>query len=158
TAAAGGAADGYVGNTTEVKFQAAANIAQATGTSTLANGSIAIAAKSTGAFAGAAGNAVSVAYQADTGIAQSAGTRTLNATADTIDIAAVAGGAADGADGNVTVAIAEGAGPTAATYDATTHTITVNVDNSIVGGDTTANIATAIQNIGGGGVFTASAT
>ena len=36
--------------------------------------------------------------------------------------------------------------------------ITINVDDSIVGGDTTANIAAAIANIGGGGVFTASAT
>jgi hypothetical protein len=39
--------------------------------------------------------------------------------------------------------IAEGAGPTAATYNSGTNTITVNVDNSIAGGDTTANIAAA---------------
>lgn len=113
TAAAGGAADGVVGNTTDVTFQAAADIAQASGILNLSN------------------------------------------TGDTINIAAVAGGAADGAAGNVDVVIAEGVGPTSASYAA--GTITVNVDNSIVGGDTTANIAAAIAAIGGGGEFTASA-
>ena len=56
------------------------------------------------------------------------------------------------------VVIAEGAGATAATYDSNTNTITVNVDNSISGGDTTTNIAAAIAGINGGGVFTATAT
>jgi flagellin len=114
TSAVGGAADGYVGNTTDVTFQAAADISQGTGTLTLTN------------------------------------------TGDTIDIAAVAGGAEDGAAGNVDVVIAEGVGPTSASYAG--GTITVNVDNSILGGDTTANIAAAIAAINGGGEFTATAT
>lgn len=158
-AVAGGAADGIIGNTTDLILQASAGIAQSAGTSALAasGGTIVITADATGTANGAAGDSTTVVYQAATDIAQAGGTITLTATADTIDIDAVAGGAADGAAGNVTVVIAEGTGATAATYDANTNTITVNVDDSIVGGDTTANIAAAIANIGGGGVFTASA-
>jgi flagellin len=106
TAAVGGAADGVVGNTTDVKFQAAANIAQATGTSALTNSgaggaSIAITAKATGAKAGAAGNAVSVAYQADAGIAQATtGAVTLTNSSASITVAAKSGGAFDGVAGN----------------------------------------------------------
>ena len=156
TAAAGGAADGIVGNTTDVNFAAATDIAQAAGTSTLTPGSIDIAAVAGGAADGVAGNSTQVVYQAATDIAQAAGTLNLTTTGDTINIAAVAGGAADGAAGNIDVQIAEGAGPTSASLAG--NVITVNVDNSIVGGDTTANIAAAIAAIGGGGVFTATAT
>ncbi len=159
TADAGGAADGVVGNTTDITFQASTGIAQASGTSTLATtvGTIDIAGVANTANGGAAGN-VNVTYTAATDIAQASGTLTLTATTDTIDIDAVAGGAADGAEGNVSVIIAEGTGATAATYDANTNTITVNVDDSIVGGDTTANIAAAIAAIGGANsTFTATA-
>lgn len=159
SATAGGALDGAAGNGVDVVYQAATDIAQATGTSTLTNssGSITISATAGGALDGVAGNNVDVTYQAASDIAQAAGTLTLTNTSptDTISIAAVAGGAADGAAGNINVVIAEGAGATSATFAA--GTITVNVDNSIVGGDTTANIAAAIAAIGGGGVFTATA-
>jgi flagellin len=157
-AVAGGAADGVAGNSVDVVLQAAVDIAQAGGTSTLTGGSIDIDAVAGGAADGVAGDATVVTYQAAADIAQAAGTLTLTNTSDTINIAAVAGGAADGAAGNVSVVIAEGVGATAATYDSNTNTITINVDNSVVGGDTTANIASAIANISGGGVFTATAT
>jgi flagellin len=156
TAAAGGAADGVVGNNTDVTFQASSGIAQATGVSTLTPGSLNISATAGGALDGAAGNGIDVVYQAATDIAQASGTLTLANTGDTITISAVAGGAADGAAGNIDVVIAEGLGPTSATYSA--GTITVNVDNSVVGGDSTANIAAAIAAINGGGDFTAAAT
>jgi flagellin len=130
---------------------------QATGDLPLTGGNtLTLTAAAGGAADGYVGNTTDVAFQAAAGIAQSAGVLTLTNTADTINIAAVAGGAADGTAGDVDVVIAEGVGPTAATYSA--GQITVNVDNSIVGGDTTANIAAAIAAIGGGGVFTATAT
>ena len=130
---------------------------QATGDLALTGGNtLTLTAAAGGAADGYVGNATDVTFQAATDIAQSAGVLTLATTADTINIAAVAGGAADGAAGDVDVVIAEGVGPTAATYSA--GTITINVDNSIVGGDTTANIAAAIAAIDGGGVFTATAT
>ncbi len=159
-AAAGGALNGAAGNNIDVTYQAATDIAQATGTSTLTNssGSITVTAAAGGALDGVAGDDVDITYQAASDIDQASGTLTLTTTADTIDIDAVAGGAADGLAGNVSIIIAEGTGATAATYDSNTNTITINVDDSIVGGDTTANIAAAIANIGGGGVFTAAAT
>jgi flagellin len=156
-AVADGAADGTVGNATDVLFQAA-TVAQASGSLTLTGGDIAVGAVAGGAADGAVGNTIDVVLQAAADIVQASGTLNLATTGDTIDIAAVAGGAADGAAGNVSVVIAEGLGATAATFDANTNTITVNVDNTIVGGDTTANIAQAIADIGGGGVFTATAT
>lgn len=160
SAAASGALNGAAGNGVDVTYQAASDIAQSTGTSTLTNtsGSITISAAASGALNGTAGDNIDVTYQAASDIAQASGTLTLTTTGDTINIAAVAGSAADGAEGNISIAIAEGTGATAATYDANTNTITVNVDDSIVGGDTTANIAAAIAAAGGGGLFTATAT
>ena len=107
TAVAGSAADGTVGNTTDVVFQAAAGIAQSTGTFTLAN---------TGG--------------------------TFDITASPVALPTALTG------DSVAIIIAEGAGPTAATYNATLNAITVNVDNSIVGGDTVANIAAAVDALG----------
>jgi flagellin len=157
-AVAGGAADGVAGNSVDVVLQAAADIAQSAGTSTVTGGTIDIEAVAGGAADGVAGDATVIEYQAAADIAQAAGILDLTDTGDTINIAAVAGGAADGAAGNVSIIIAEGVGATAATYDAGTNTITINVDDSVVGGDTTANIAAAIAAIDGGGVFTAAAT
>jgi flagellin len=120
---------------------------QASGLVTLTNttATINISAVAGSAADGAVGNTTDVVFQADAGIAQATGTLNLANTGGTFDVTAVAGTSADGANGNaVSIIIAEGVGPTAATYNATLNEITVNVDNSIVGGDTVTNIAAAV--------------
>ena len=70
------------------------------------------------------GNPTDVVFQAAADIAQAGGTLTLTATTSSIDIAAVAGGAADGATGEYDRAsFFQRAQPTAATYDAGTNTL-----------------------------------
>ena len=121
--------------------------AQASGTVTLTNSTaeLSVTAVAAGAADGTVGNATDIVFQAATDIVQATGNLSLTATGGAFDITAVAGTAADGAAGNSTsIVIAEGTGATAATYDANTNTITVNVDDSIVGGDTVTNIAAAI--------------
>ncbi len=80
---------------------------------------------------------------------------TISIGAETITLAADAGGAADGAEGNAfnTVTINYGQVSAGSTYDATTNTLTVNVTQAS-GVATTANIAAAID---AGSVFTTSA-
>ena len=143
TAAAGGAADGTVGNATDVTFQAAANIAHASGSVTLTNsaGSLNIAAVAGSAAAGATGNATDLILQAAADITQAAGSYSLTATGGSFNITAVAGTTADGAQGNgVTVTITESGAATGASYNAGTNTITVNVN------DTATNTVTDISN------------
>jgi flagellin len=101
TAAANGAADGVVGNTTDVIFQQATGITQASGSSTLTPGAISIAATAGGALDGTAGNNIDVTYQAATDIAQ-ATNNNIALTNGTLTITATAGEAADGAAGNLT--------------------------------------------------------
>jgi flagellin len=151
TATAGGAADGYVGNTTDVVFQAASDIAQATKTN--AGGApITVSAAAGGAADGVAGNTINLTYQADAGIAQAAGTVTLSTSGETFDLAANAGGAADGAAGNNVNVVLQSGASTSASYDANTNTLTIDVAG---GTDTTANVVAAI-NTGAGADFTAS--
>jgi flagellin len=155
TAASGGAADGTVGNTTDIKFQAAANIAQATNDFTLTNGTLHVAAQAGGAADGTVGNTTDVNFQRAADAAAATGTIALTNTGalDGFDITANVGGAADGAAGNVDVIIAEsGAAPsTTAAYNSTNNTITLTVKT----GDTLQDIYDAVNN-DLTGVFTAS--
>jgi len=156
-AAAGGAADGWVGNSTDITFQAASDIAQAGNDLTLTNTTnspvIHLDAVAGGAADGTVGNATDVVFQEASDAVQASGTLAL--TGGNITITALAGGSVDGTAGNsVDVDIAEdGVGSTTASYDANTNTITVHV----LAADTHADIATAIAGINGGNDFNATA-
>jgi flagellin len=104
-ATAGGAADGAVGNSTDVNFAAAADIAQAFGNLTWTNttGTINVTAVAGGAADGLTGNNTDVVYQAAADIAQSSRNFTLTNSGDSIQVDAVSGAANDGTAGNVTV-------------------------------------------------------
>lgn len=85
-------------------------------------------------------------------IAQASGT--VNIGSESFNIAADAGGTADGAEGNAfnALIINYGAGSASSSYDATTNILTVNVTQA-AGTATVGDIKTAIN---GGSVFTAS--
>ncbi len=143
--ATGGAASGVAGNSTDVVFQAAADIAQSTGNVALTAtaGNINITAVAGGAADGVAGDATDIIFQAAGDIAQATGQFTL--TGGSINLTAVAGGAADGAEGdNLIIDISSGPGATAASYNAGTNTLTINVDDG-GSGDTLQDIADAID-------------
>jgi len=148
TAAAGGAADGVVGNTTDVVIQDDPTITQATGVLTLNTtvGTIQVDAVGDTAADGAAGN-INIVLQSggSTGIASfTGGTLTVDvASGDTVDniAAAINGDARFNATlltgtGNTTVAgdlttynnVTSGgvSGSTTASYNSTTNVITVN--------------------------------
>jgi flagellin len=140
SAAAGQAADGTVGNSTDIKFQAAANIAQSAGDFTFTNGTLHVAAQAGGAADGAVGNTADVNFQRATDAAAATGTINLTNTGETFDLTAVVGGAADGAAGNSTNVVFQTGGTTGAVYTANTNTLTVTV----AAGDTVGDITTAI--------------
>ncbi len=140
SAAAGQAADGTVGNSTDIKFQAAANIAQSAGDFTFTNGTLHVAAQAGGAADGAVGNTADVNFQRATGAAAATRTMNLTKTGETFDLTAVVGGAADGAAGNSTNVVFQTGGTTGAVYTANTNTLTVTV----AAGDTVGDITTAI--------------
>ncbi len=153
-AVAGEAADGVVGNTTDVIFQRASDAALASGTYSLTTtgGGFDITAVAGEAADGAAGNNLSIVIAdsaAATGATYDAGTNTIavnvndGGTATVQDIAdaidalaefstsAVTSGATvyDNTDNGTTNSVTSGGddGTTAATYDATGNAITVNV-------------------------------
>jgi flagellin len=168
TASATGAAADFVGNTTDVVFQRATGAAVASGTFTLSNGAVALTATQGGAADGATGNNLSIVIASSAGATAvtgyNAGTNTLTinvnnggtatiqdvADAITADGTFTVGtvttgtnlyaGADDGTYNNVTGA--QGAnGTTAASYNATTNVLTVNV----AANDTVTNVAAAID-------------
>lgn len=146
TAAAGGAADGVAGNSTDVVFQAAAGIAQAGAALALTNstGSIQLDAVAGGAADGTVGNLTDVVFQAAAGITQASGTFTL--TNGSFDITAVTDTAADGANGNgVIIDLQWTAGATSASYSAGTNTITIIANNG--GATTVQDLATEVGNL-----------
>jgi flagellin len=116
---------------------------QASGTVSLTNtaSTLNISATAAGAADGAAGNATDVTFQAAADIVQAGGTLNLVATTSSIDIDAVAGGAADGALANTTSIVLSTGATTAATYDAGTNVLSITV----AAGDTTQDIADAID-------------
>jgi flagellin len=116
---------------------------QASGAVNLANtaSTLNISAVAAGAADGALGNATDVVFQAAADIVQAGGTLTLAATTSSIDIDAVAGGAADGAVANTTSIVLSTGAVTAATYDAVNNTLNV----AVAAGDTTQDIADAID-------------
>jgi flagellin len=144
TAAAGGQADGTVGNATDVLIQNATNIVQSTGTLTLTNsgGAISVSAVAGGAADGAVGDTYDFVLQDAADIAQASGTLTLTATGGSIDIAAVAGTANDGAAGNVNVVLQTGASTTAS-YNSGVITI------DVAAGATVDDIKNAIDGLAG---------
>jgi flagellin len=117
-ATAGGAADGAVGNSTAVTFQAASDIAQAFASVGLTNSTAAIhvAATAGGAADGVTGNTTAVNFAAASDIAQSTYDFNLSNSTDHIVVSAAAGLANDGTAGNVNVVfqaspgIAQGSG------------------------------------------------
>lgn len=178
SAAAGGAADGTVGNATDVTFQAAADIAHASGNVALTNstGSFDIAAVAGSAAQGATGNSASIVI-ASSAAATSA---TYNSGTNTITVNVNNGGAATVTDvANAIGALAEfntsnvvgGAslynalddntyngeltggsnGTTSAAYNAVTNVITASVALNATAGQ----VATAIDGLAD---FNASAT
>ncbi|HEY2414980.1 MAG TPA: flagellin [Pirellulaceae bacterium] len=104
-ATAGHAADGGVGNSTAVTFQAAGDIAQAFQSVGLTNSTAAIhvAAAAGGAADGVTGNTTAVNFAAAGNIVQAHHDFTLTNSSDDINVAAVAGAANDGTAGNVNV-------------------------------------------------------
>src|SRR3954471_5714974 len=116
SAAAGQAADGTVGNSTDIKFQAAANIAQSAGDFTFTNGTLHVAAQAGGAADGAVGNTADVNFQRATDAAAATGNVNLATTGENFDIAAVVGGAADGATANSTTVVFQSGLSTVANY------------------------------------------
>ncbi len=149
SATAGGAADGAVGNSTDIKFQAAANINQATGGLTLGTTNSAvltITAKAGGAADGTVGNATDIVFQRASDAALATGTVSLTNTnaGDGFTLTAVAGGAADGVTGNTTNVVFQTGASTGAVYTANNNTLTVTV----AAGDTVTNITNAINTEG----------
>jgi flagellin len=149
TAASGGAADGALGNSTDIKFQAAANIAQATGALALGttnSAQLTVGAKAGGAADGTVANTTDIKFQRASDATLATGTISLTNTGagDGFDITAVSGGAADGSKGNVDVVIAEsGAAPsTTAAYNSTTNTLTLTVKT----GDSLQDVYDAVNN------------
>jgi flagellin len=176
SAVAGGAADGVVGNTTDVIIQDDPAITQATGVLTLNTtvGTIQVDAVSDTAADGAAGN-IDIVLQtgASTAVASfTGGVLTVDVAAgDTVDNiqAAIDADARFSATlltgtGNTTVAgdlttysaVTSGgvSGSTTASYNSVTNTITVNAAAQA----TLAQVASAIAGINGGADFSASAT
>jgi flagellin len=145
----GGAADGYVGDTTSIKLQAATGATEATGTS-VGGAPINISAVAGGAADGIAGDSTSVVYQASAGIAQAATTATnLANSVGSIQVAAKSGGAFAGAAGNaVTVtyqadsAIVHGTGTVALTNTGETFDLTAVAGGAADG--TKANTTTVV--------------
>ncbi|QDU30986.1 B-type flagellin [Anatilimnocola aggregata] len=124
----GGAAQGALGNATDVTIQAAADVAQATGNVSLASSGavISVTATAGGAADGTVGNATDVTIQAAAGIAHASGTLAL--TNGSINISAASGGPAQGATGNgVNIVITNVGGTTTAAYDSGTNTLTIDV-------------------------------
>lgn len=144
SAAAGGQADGAVGNATDVLIQQATDIVQSTGTLTLTNsgGTISVSAVAGGAADGAVGDTYDFVLQDAADIAQATGTLTLTNTGGAIDISAVAGTLNDGAAGNVNVVLQTGA-TTSASYNAGVITVDVAV------GDDVDDITAAIDALAG---------
>jgi flagellin len=145
-ATAGSTADGIIGNTTDVVFQADAGIAQASGNLALgaSPGTINVSAVAGGAARGTVGNATDIVLQAAAGITQATGN--LGLTNGAFDIAAVTNTAADGAQGNgVIITLAITAAATGATYTAGTNTIAINVNNG--GTATVTDVANAINSL-----------
>ncbi|WP_425615719.1 flagellin [Anatilimnocola sp. NA78] len=145
-AVTGGAAEGALGNATDVTIAAAADVAQAVGNISLASSGavISVTAAAGGAADGTVGNATDVTIAASAGIAHASGTLNLVGTGGSLNISAVSGGAAQGVTGNsLTIVLQDSGVATTAAYDAGTNTLTVNVAN---GGDTIDNIALAIDN------------
>jgi len=143
TAASAGAADGALGNSTDIKFQAAANIVQAAGDFTLANGTLHVAAKAGGAADGLTGSSTDVNFQRAADAAAATGTVSLTNTnaGDGFALTAVVGGAADGVTGNTTNVVLQTGGSTGAVYTANNNTLTVTV----AAGATVTQIANAIN-------------
>jgi flagellin len=150
-AKAGGAADGVIGNSTDVVITDAAGITQASGTVTLTGGSLTITAAADSAADGIVGNTTDVVVQDAADIVQATDTFAGAATTtSTIQITAVAGGAADGAAGNIDIVLQSGVSTGVASFAA--GVLTVNVAG---GSDSFTNIANAIT---ADGRFTATAT
>lgn len=180
TAVAGQAAEQFVGNTTDLVLQRATGAAVSTGTFTLSNGAIALTATAGGAADGATGNDLTIVIAEGAGAtavtSYVAGTNTLTINADntgttiqdiadaitadgtfTVGTVTTGGntyaGADDGTYNNVTGT--NGAdGTTAATYNATTNTLTVGVAVGAIVSDITGAIDTegtfATSNISNG--------
>lgn len=163
SAVAGGAADGTVGNATDVVIQDAASIVRATGSVNLAatGGALTISAQAGGALDGAAGADIDVVFQSGgaTGVAFASNTLTVTVAAGTtvnqiqaaIDGSALFTASVTSGGGNVynaadnatfTDAVDGGANGTgSATYNSGTNVITVN--RAV--GDTLTNVASYIN-------------
>lgn len=147
TAAASGAADGALGNSSDFTFQRATNITLAGNALALtaSTGTIRVDATAGGLADGAVGNQTDIVFQAASGITQASGTRAL--TNGSFNITAVTNTAADGANGNgVIINLTWTGAATGATYNAGTNTINVNANDG--GATTITDISNAINSLG----------